>query len=101
MSLNANTVATTLFNFSVPKTGTPKGWVPPQPKPKVVDDGFQIVKNGWKMRTYKSPAVVVATTTIDLPDDKPAEAIGSGKSHSKNMKRKAKRLAAKTAKSCL
>ena len=39
MSLNANMVATTLFNFSVPKTGTPKGWVPPQPKPKVVDDG--------------------------------------------------------------
>lgn len=74
----------------------------PKPKPKPTqpeqseDDGFIVVKKGYKKRTdYTSHAEIkVSHAFTALPSGKPSNPQGTGKSHKKNMKRKTKKTQA-------
>lgn len=69
----------------------------PKPKPKPTqqspDDGFIVVKKGYKKRTLNSSQtdIKVSQAFSALPSGKPivTNTIGTGKAHKKNMKRKA------------
>ena len=69
----------------------------PKPKPKPTqqsqDDGFIVVKKGYKKRTLNSSQtdIKVSQAFSALPSGKPivTNTIGTGKAHKKNLKRKA------------
>lgn len=71
----------------------------PKPKPKPTqpeqseDDGFIVVKKGYKKRTVNTSLtdIKVSQAFSTLPSGKPniSSTLGTGKSHKKNMKRKA------------
>ena len=79
----------------------PKGFTLPEPKTaekptqpdEPEDDGFTLVKKGYKKRTGVSShaEIKVSQTFCALPSGKPNIPQGTGKAHKKNMKRKAKK----------
>ena len=69
----------------------------PETKPEVAeDDGFTVVKKGYKKRTdYTSHAEIKLSHAFTaLPSGKPSIPQGTGKAHKKNMKRKVKKTKA-------
>lgn len=86
----------------------PKEFTPPKPKPvqkpaekptqpeEPEDDGFTVVKKGYKKRTADTShaEIKVSQTFSALPSGKPTVPQGTGKAHKKNMKRKAKKIQA-------
>lgn len=74
----------------------------PKPKPKPTqpeepeDDGFTVIKKGYKKRTrdISHTEIKVSQAFTALPSGKPSIPQGTGKSHKKNMKRKAKKTQA-------
>ncbi len=86
-------------------TGPPKEFTLPEPKTvekpvekptqpdEPEDDGFTLVKKGYKKRTGKSSQADIKVSQIfsALPNGKPSIPQGTGKAHKKNMKRKAKK----------
>ena len=88
--------------------GPPKRFTPPKPKPDTKpaekptqhdpseDDGFTVVKKGYKKRTdhISHTEIKVSHAFTALPSGKPSIPQGTGKSHKKNMKRKTKKTQA-------
>ena len=82
-------------------TGPPKGFTPPKPRPEAKpevteDDGFTVVKKGYKKRTdhISHTEIKVSHAFTALPSGKPSIPQGTGKAHKKNMKRKVKKTQA-------
>ena len=79
------------FTLTGPKTAekpVEKLTQPDEPE----DDGFTLVKKGYKKRTGVSSHADIKVSQIfsALPSGKPSIPQGTGKAHKKNMKRKAK-----------
>lgn len=86
----------------------PKGFTLPEPRPaekpaekptqpeEPEDDGFTVVKKGYKNRTVDTShaEIKVSQAFSALPSGKPSIPHGTGKAHKKNMKRKAKKTQA-------
>ena len=82
-------------------TGPPKEFTPPKPRPEAkpevtIDDGFTVVKKGYKKRTDHTSHVEIKVSRAftALPSGKPSIPHGTGKAHKKNMKRKVKKTQA-------
>lgn len=86
----------------------PKGFTLPEPRPaekpaekptqpeEPEDDGFTVVKKGYKKRTADTShaEIKLSQAFSALPSGKPSISQGTGKAHKKNMKRKAKKTQA-------
>jgi hypothetical protein len=78
-----------------PRPQTKPAEKPTQPDPSQ-DDGFTVVKKGYKKRTDHTShtEIKVSHAFTALPSGKPSIPQGTGKSHKKNMKRKVKKTQA-------